>query len=227
VALFAASGSPVRIAHGAGNHRGSLRAAVAAGVDMIEADVWLVGGQIVARHEKAFWRLPVLYDKWSVRLAERPPLYLPEICAATANGPELLLDLKGHGEALSRRLVAVLQQLDAVDRVAICSQDWRLLDAARAIEPRLRSYYSFETQSQLRELRARSDQPPAIAGVSVWEGLLTPELIGELAGRGLQSFAWTVNSPERATELVIAGVSGIISDRIDLLAELTPLSVSN
>jgi len=38
--------------------------------------------------------------------------------------------------------------------------------------------------------------------------------------RGLKVYVWTVNDPARMRELIQAGVSGIITDRPDLLLRL-------
>jgi len=211
---------PVFVAHRAGNRRSSLRAATDAGVDYVEADLWWWRGRIVARHEKAVWRSPILYDKWKLGIADRPALCLPEICAATKPGPGLLLDLKGSRCALVPAIVKTLRDQAAVGRAAICGQNWRLLDTAYELEPRLSAFYSLETPRQLGELHQRPVQGPPVRAVSVWEGMLTPQLIAEFHEREIAIYAWTVNRIERARELVALGVSGIISDRQELLQSL-------
>jgi len=211
---------PISLAHRAGNRRSSLRAAIGAGVDCIEADVWWWRGCIVARHEKTVWHSPILYDKWRLGIAERPPLCLPELCAATEAGPCLFLDLKGTNGALVPAVVETLRDQAALGRAAICGQNWRLLDAAYELEPRLSACYSLETSKQLAALQNRPDTAPPVRAVSVWEGLLTPQLMAALRERQLAIYAWTVNVVERARELTAAGVTGIISDRLDLLQAL-------
>ncbi|MEG2962031.1 MAG: glycerophosphodiester phosphodiesterase family protein, partial [Janthinobacterium sp.] len=46
---------------------------------------------------------------------------------------------------------------------------------------------------------------------------LTPELAQEVKGRGFGLFCYTVNTPERASELLAWGVDGFCTDRIDLI----------
>lgn len=213
----------LRIAHRAGNGRASLGRAVVAGVDWIETDIWLHRGRIVARHEKALGRLPILYDKWKIGVAARRPLYLPELGAALSTGPGLLLDFKGTHPSLPTRVIESLRCQGMLERAAICGQEWQLLDAARRLEPAVRTFYSLETPRQLARFLAPQQAALAPKGASIWEGLLTPAIIAELRERDIDVLAWTVNSPERARDLVRQGVSGIISDRLDVLAGLEPL----
>ena len=192
---------PALVAHGAGNQRTALRAAIAAQVDWIEADLWLARGSVVARHEKAVWRLPLLYDMWTVRLAEWPPLCLPELCQVTAGGPRLLLDLKGSNAALVPAVIDALRSGNAIHRAAVCGQNWRLLDTAYSAEPRLQVFYSMETARHLAGLRTRPAGCPPISAASVSDSLLSPEFLDELHERGILTLAWTVNSTARAREL--------------------------
>src|SRR5437016_1244187 len=89
------SRGPARIAHRAGNDRLALQRALAADIDWIEADIWWHYGRVVARHDRALWRLPVVYGNWRLHVQLRRPLYLSELLQSTAHGPKLLLDYKG------------------------------------------------------------------------------------------------------------------------------------
>ncbi|MGI8549678.1 MAG: glycerophosphodiester phosphodiesterase [Dehalococcoidia bacterium] len=212
---------PQRIAHRAGNDRLALQQAVAASVDWIEVDVWWHHGRLLARHERTLWRLPIVYDKWRLQLALKTPLYLPELISACADGPRLLIDLKGESPRLPRAIVESLQYRAATDRAAICGQDWSLLDEAHRLQPDLRAFYSFGSARQVADLSRRTARQPPIRAASVAHALLTPKLIREFQDRAITVFAWTVNEPSRAGRLLELGVAGIISDRLDLLAGLT------
>ncbi|HMV75510.1 MAG TPA: glycerophosphodiester phosphodiesterase, partial [Microthrixaceae bacterium] len=45
-----------------------------------------------------------------------------------------------------------------------------------------------------------------------WDPFVTPELLEDCRSRGLRVNSWTVNEPERWSELVSWGVDGIITD---------------
>lgn len=209
-----------RIAHRAGNDRAALRRAIEAGVDWIEIDLWYAWGRLVARHERGVWRLPVVYDKWHVRLLRERLLDLDELIEMTAGGPQLFIDLKGTSPRLPRAIVHTLQRHGACDRAAVCGQYWPPLDAIGAEEPRIRVFHSLGRPEHVRlHLDRMSRQTPS-HGVSVAHWLLTPQIVAELGQDGREVFAWTVNQPARASTIVAWGVHGVISDRLDLLSAL-------
>jgi glycerophosphoryl diester phosphodiesterase len=210
------------VAHRAGNSRAGLARAIAAGVDWVEADIWWHYGRLDARHEHAVWRLPLRYDEWKLGMALHRALRLPEICAQCAAGPRLLVDFKASSAPLAASVVSALEQGGALDRAAICGQQWDLLDSARACAPGLRVLYSIGSGQQISLLRNRSTMDPEIRAVSCAEALLTPALTRELLEREIEMFAWTVNDRDRAVELVEMGVAGIISDNYEVLRDLTP-----
>ncbi len=226
------SGSPVvpaavsqsphvaRIAHGAGNDRRALRKAIDAQVDWIEVDLWYAWGRLVARHERGVWRLPVVYDKWNVRLLRGRLLDLDDLIEQTAGGPQLFLDLKGTSARLPGAIVRTLQRHGACERAAVCGQYWPPLDAIAADEPRIRVFHSLGRPEHVRQHLDRLDRQTVSQGVSVAHWLLTPEIAAQLRQDGRQVFAWTVNERTRASTLVEWGVDGVISDRLDVLAAL-------
>ena len=175
------------VAHRAGNRLADIRAAIEAGVDWIEADIWWQHGRLEARHEHAIW------------------------------SPRILIDLKGPARRLPHDVVRTLRAEGAVERSAICGRNWRLLDAALAIEPGLCAIYSIGTERELAAVRGRPPEEPPIRAVSCEESLLTAPVIAWLRERDIAIFAWTVNECGRALELANLGVSAIISDSIEVL----------
>ncbi|MEO8221687.1 MAG: glycerophosphodiester phosphodiesterase family protein [Specibacter sp.] len=59
-------------------------------------------------------------------------------------------------------------------------------------------------------------------GVSIWEAGLDPEDMELIHGAGLQAWAWTINDPLRAQELLDMGVDGICTDNPELMLGLHP-----
>ena len=208
---------PDGVAHRAGNSTGALHAAIDAGVDWVEADIWWQYGRLEARHEHAIWRLPIRYDQWKLGVAVRRAPRLAEICRLTLGGPRLLIDLKGSVARLPIDIVKTLRAEGAVPRAAICGQVWPLLDAVAELEPGLQIFYSLESEQQLAAMRVRPAASLPITGVSCAEALLTADRLGWMRARDLTVFAWTVNDRARALELASLGVSGIISDNYEVL----------
>lgn len=210
----------MRIAHRAGNDRAHLERAIAARVDWIEIDLWFTCGRLVARHERGLWRLPVLYDKWRLRLVRGRLLDLDDLIERTEGGPQLFIDLKGANSRLPGAIVKTLRAHGAVERAAVCGQYWPPLDAIAREEPRIRVFHSLGRPEHVRAHLARLSSDTVSAGVSAAHWLLTPQLVCDLGRGGRQVFAWTVNDPAQAARLVQWGVNGVISDRLDLLRTL-------
>jgi glycerophosphoryl diester phosphodiesterase len=201
----------------------ALRAAVAAGVDWLEVDVWWHYGRIVARHDAALWRLPVTYSRKHIGLLPLRPITLDELLDAVAGtNIRLLLDLKGSAAALPGALAEGLRRRDALSRAALCGQEWGPLDAARAVEPGVTVFFSLGREEHYPAYLRRLAEGTAPPRISIRHTLLTPERVTELHERGVMIFSWTVNDLPRAQTLVHWGVDGIISDSLSLLAELRP-----
>lgn len=211
----------MRIAHRGGNGRMALRAALAADVDWLEVDVWWHYGRIVARHDASLWRLPFTYSRKRIGLLPPRPITLDELLdAVEGTSIRLLLDLKGIAAALPGALAQALRRRDALERAALCGQEWGPLDAAREAEPGVEVFFSLGREEHYSAYLRRLDDGSAPPRISIRHTLLTPERVNDLHQRRVTIFSWTVNDPARAQTLVSWGVDGIISDSLGLLAGL-------
>ncbi|MGH2601363.1 MAG: glycerophosphodiester phosphodiesterase, partial [Dehalococcoidia bacterium] len=195
-----------------------MRRALAAGVDWIEADIWLHYGRLVARHDPTLWRLPITYSRGSLSLVLAPAMVLDTLVRATAQtATRVLIDLKGENVDLPARLVDALRTRGALHRAALCGQKWEPLDVARALEPELAVVFSLGRPEHLDAylVRRRDDTAPPVA--SCYHGLLTPATVASLKEAGTTIIAWTVDSQARAQQLLLWGVDGITSNRYTML----------
>jgi glycerophosphoryl diester phosphodiesterase len=209
----------IRCAHRAGNEVHLLQHALSAGVDWIEVDIWYAHGRLHARHERALWRLPILYDRWRVRVRPRL-LPLAELLRIVGTRAGVLIDLKGLHPRLPAAIVRTVHEANAIERVAVCGQNWALLDEIGRLDPRIPLYYSFGNAQHTALYRAGEALSQRAAGVSVARWLLDEETIARFHAGGLRVIAWTVNDVDEAAQLTSWGVDGITSDRFDLLATL-------
>jgi glycerophosphoryl diester phosphodiesterase len=206
----------LRVAHSAANYRQSLRLALDAGVDLIEADVWPRWNRVVARHERGVIALPLIFDKWYVR-PEIRPITLPEIVETVGDRAGLYLDLKSDNDRYLRHIVEITRGNGVSSRTAITSPHWHALQYIEGLAPEVSSYYTVIYRRHLEPFWAHLDEHPEVNGAAMRHGLLSSDLLGALHARGLRVLAWTVDSPARAVELLRWGVDGIISNRLDLL----------
>ena len=215
---FEEQAAPLRVAHRYGNDLASLIAAEAAAVDLIEADLWLHRNRLEVRHRKTMGPVPLLWDRWSLHPGWTRRLGLADILAAARPGSELLLDLKGREADLPQRAIQAMERARPGARYSVSSQNWELLAPFREL-PQVRVVYSTGSpQAFDRAIAlARSEGLPAVGSQNRF---LTLERVAALREHVPTFLSWTINDLDRARELLEWGVTGIISDRLELLREL-------
>ena len=168
------------------------------------------------RHLKTLGPLPILWDRWRLANPFSPRLELRDLFAGAHRNTHLLLDLKGRNPRLAE---LVLTALPSERQVTICARSHRLLQpfASRERE-HVRLFQSIGSKRQLRALLRRVDEL-VLDGVSIHERLLDERVVAELRGRSSTVMSWPVNNLQRARELTLLGVQGLISDRPSALLE--------
>ena len=202
------------VAHRAGNDLARLHEAEQLGVALVEADVRLWRGRLEVRHLKTAGPLPILWDRWRLANPFAPRLELRNLLAGASPETELLLDLKGRNPRLAE---LVLEALPGDRGITICARNRRLL-APFAGRDDVRLFQSVGSRRQLRSFLRRVDAL-ALDGVSIHERLLDKRVVEELRRRSAIVMSWPVNTLQRAHELALLGVQGMISDRPSALLE--------
>ena len=207
------------VAHRGGNSVDGLRAALDAGVDLVEADIHLYRGALEVRHSRAIG--PRLYWDRSTGVTRRRAVVVPEleeILAVADRDPRLMLDLKGPSLAVAGRVAATLRERLPGAPVAVCTKQWRMLDAF-AGDASVRRILSAANTRQLTRLRARLRGERA-DGVSIRLRLLTPEIVAELRRSTDLVLAWSVDTEPELDRSFELGVTGVISKNMALLRRL-------
>ncbi|HEY7801479.1 MAG TPA: glycerophosphodiester phosphodiesterase [Dehalococcoidia bacterium] len=213
----AASHHPYAIAHRAGNNLHALEGALAVGADAIECDLWHYHGKLSLRHERKLPALPILYDRWYIRWSWGV-LGLRDLLRAINRRTELFLDIKSRTSRAADAVLELYRDNESMmPETRVSSHEWSLLDRLGRSGTRMQMFYSVKNGSGLDALRRRIPEPYPPAGTSIRHTLLSPAIIDELHDGGIEVYAWTVNNPHRAEELVGWGVDGIIADNLDVL----------
>lgn len=208
------------IAHRAGNSLAGLQAAGELGVDVIECDVHRHRGRLEVRHLKTAGPLPFLWDTWELAPASAPRLGLEELLRADRHGTTLMLDLKGRHAGTGRAVARLLHELAPHHPVLACGRWWPAVDAVAEL-PFVRPVLSARNRRELAHLRQRvAGAPGSVHGASVHASLLDHATVAELH-RGVEVvMTWPVNDLVQLRRVLDLGVSGVISDVPDVLAEL-------
>ncbi|MBA4180714.1 MAG: hypothetical protein C0506_09020 [Anaerolinea sp.] len=213
-AMVEGRAGPALIAHGGGNTAALAGAAIAERADFVEVDLWLHRGRFEARHERAVYPLPVLFEKWYLRWAPRRPFGLAELLEEAAGRVRVFLDLKGGAEDAARLVRRAIDEAGPKrPRIAASAQQWRILRAIHAVAPEVETFYSIDVQAKLDLFLSVSERDRQPKGVSCRHSLLTAPLVQRLHDRGLWVVAWTVDDLDRAESLAAWGVDGITTHR--------------
>ena len=207
---------PLLIAHRAGNELSRAHAALTAGADLLEADVWMYRGRLEVRHEKTIRGVPLLWDRWRLMPAFGPRLLLDDMLGALDPGTGLMLDLKGNDSRLAAAVDAVLRRYPRTGVVAVCSQNWRHVDAF-AGRPDIAAVHSIGGARRLRRVLASGRRFDAI---SLNARLLTPDLVHAVRERAALVMSWHVRDAAAAARLIADGTGALILDDLALIRQL-------
>jgi glycerophosphoryl diester phosphodiesterase len=208
------TGRLLAVAHRSGNSVPGLRAALDAGVDLVECDVHAYRGRLEVRHHRSMGGLPFLWDRDGVVSRRRHGRFeLHELITELGDDHRLMIDLKGVHPRLAPQVARLLRQESPDRSLTVCTKAWWMLDA---FDVPVRRVLSAATRRGVERLRARLAAGP-VDGVSVRLSLLTPELVEELhRGTGLV-LAWTVDDEVALARARAVGADGVIGKDLDLL----------
>ncbi|NIA14380.1 MAG: glycerophosphodiester phosphodiesterase [Nitrospiraceae bacterium] len=142
-------------------------------------------------------------------------------------GSRFLIELKNQ-PGVAEAVVDVLRKTDAFDRVALASFSASLMRKARQLEPSLISCFDFINGiSLLKSLRGaewdtyRPDADILAVDRELMEQFkLRAEEIGVLRDKGIAVLIHTINNADQMRYFLDLGMTCILSDRPDLLADV-------
>jgi glycerophosphoryl diester phosphodiesterase len=213
---------PLAVAHRAGNSLAGLRAANELGVDVIECDVHRHRGRLEVRHLKTAGPLPFLWDQWELAPASAARLGLQELLEAEEHGAVVMLDLKGRRLATARAVAAALDRLVPGRPVLVCGRYWPGVDELARL-PAVRPVLSARNAVELARLRRRLAAPGGHVspyGVSVHRSLLDREVVEGLHRSVEAVMTWPVDDLATLDLVLELGVTGVISERAEVLTEV-------
>lgn len=215
------------VAHRAGNNIGAFADALAAGVDLVEADVRYYRGALEVRHLKPLGPALLWDHPWQlVRRRDADVPLLADLLAALDGDSRLILDLKGVHPRLAPAVAHVLRTAAPGSPVAVCTRHWRMLDAF-ATDPGIRLVPSAGSHRQIRRLHALMHAAPErwpggrrAFAVSVRRDLLTPAIVSALHRAVDHVLTWPVDSPWDLDDAVRLGVGGVTGKNLPMLRAL-------
>ena len=210
---------PLLIAHRMGNSREHVDEAVAAGADIVEADIHLYRRRLEVRHTKTLGVLPWLWDRWYLVPAADPRLTLAELAADLREDFLLMLDLKGWQPSHGHTVAAAMEAAAPGRPYIVSTGAWHMLAAFEPL-PHVGIIHTIADRRHAARIRWRLRHHRTDA-IGVRRDLL--------ADRGLAStvrelapvvFTWPVNSHAAARDVLARGANALIIDGPHLIADL-------
>lgn len=118
------------------------------------------------------------------------------------------VDLVPDPSFFVHQIVGLLQKYSLVEQSILQSFDFRTLQAAKEIEPKLQLSCLFEEKTDMCAETARV----GAQWLSPKQTLLTPEIMKDCRSRGIRVVPWTANKTEEWARLVNLKVDAIITD---------------
>lgn len=212
---------PFSSAHRAGNSREAVLAAIEAGADLIETDIWLHRGRLELRHAKRYGCLPLLWEGWSPSPGWLPRYTLRDLLEDVPDDALIFLDFKGRNMALGPMVLKELQEAAPDRTVAICGRNYPQLDTI-SDDPRIITFYSVGTESEWPEAQRHieaSSQP----ALSLLADLATPEKLQWMRERNGTTVCWGVHSQDQMERLQEMGVDGFTTESSELMLQIQKL----
>ncbi|MDP6604671.1 MAG: hypothetical protein QF664_00215 [Dehalococcoidia bacterium] len=214
--------SATRILHRAANERTMHHLAAHPAVDVLEGDLWMRGGRLVAHHDRPLGALPLLLHKRGFSRVPGDLVTFRDLATLMQSGATLMVDLRSWFRDPTVDAARELVPLDDRSRIGVSCEAWPVADRLRAWMPDLHVVYSVRSRQQLdRYLVGRHNGSLPETAISVRHTLLTSarqmQELQQVAGR---VSAWTVDDIDRAIELVEWGVDALISNQLHVLNSL-------
>ena len=179
-------------------------------------------------------RIPRLQELFAlVKRSKNDTVQLALETKVTPEGTDTL-----PAEEFTRLLIAAVRDAGMEERTSILSFDWRTLLVVQREAPKIATVYLSVQQPWFDTISADNPRGSAwtngiqhkdygsvprmvkAAGGHTWSSFwrdLTPAKVKEAKDLGLKVLAWTVNDPGVMRQMMDMGVSGIVTDRPDLL----------
>ncbi len=198
------------VAHRAGNRPESAERALER-ADIIELDAHVRKGRVELRHAKVLWPTSRLWEQWYLLPSDARGVNIDDVLAELPPDTPLMIDLKCFTGRAARRICRAVPESHPV--IASCRSWWVL-----------RTFRGRRGASMLRSCGNRVQLRLAMlvpglgerVGISVHQCLIDDDTAAEIRSRTPLLFSWGVETLERASDIVEAGVCGLIVDDLEL-----------
>ena len=212
------------------------------GADWIELDVQESrDGQIYVMHDTNFFRTTgVQGNAWEMDYrdiagldagssfsrdfaGEKVPLLEEVILFAKENGIRLNIELKpsGYEKNIVDSVVSLIEEYQFEDQCVITSQKYRLVEEIKSRNEKLSTVYVMGLAYGAINALTSAD------AFSIRSTSISKSLVRDLHNRGIEVYAWTVDSRDNINRMIDLGVDNIITNNVPLAIECINDSITS
>jgi len=223
------------------NSLGAFQAALDLGADGIEFDVRVcASGEVVVFHDPGLKRMTgragqvknlTLDELRDVRLRRdgqetNEPLPTFEQTLDLVGGRLLLnVEIKANGlpaeHRIEEKVIAALKRHGLFENTIISSFNPLIMRRLRKVDPNAKSGFLINKKLNVRNTEIFFARISGAHAIHIDQALLTKQLFQKIQRKGYLCLVWTVNEKQQMQKLIDWGVTGIISDRPDVLLNMT------
>ena len=220
------------------NSMAAFQAALDLGADGIEFDVRTCkSGELVVLHDsklermtdgrgfvkdKTFDELKVLRLQYGGAESEPVP-FLEDVLDLVRDRALLNIEIEANGlpikPGIAAKVVEIVRRHGLVANTIISSFNPLVLRKVRKIDQQMKCGFLIDGKFKVRNSEILFARVTGAQAVHLEETLASPELVCKVLERGYLCLVWTVNEPESMKKFIEMGVSGIITDKAEVLKE--------
>lgn len=141
--------------------------------------------------------------------------FLEEMIATVPAGKKMVIEIKCGIEVLPA-LQQIVKDCGKKDQLIFIAFDWKTILATKELYPSNKCYWLSASAADV-SARIGEAAKNKLDGINLHNKIVDQEMVRKAKDAGLEVLSWTIDDPEEAKRLVQLGVTGITTNRPDLI----------
>jgi glycerophosphoryl diester phosphodiesterase len=141
--------------------------------------------------------------------------FLEEMIATTPKGKKMVIEIK-CGQEVFPALTKVVKKSRKKKQLIFIAFNWETCVAAKKLFPKNACYWLSSSATEV-QVKMSEVAKNGLDGINLGYKIVDQETVNKAKEAGFEVLSWTVDDPEEAKRLVKLGVTGITTNRPDLI----------
>jgi len=143
--------------------------------------------------------------------------FLEEMIATVPKGKKMVIEIK-CGPEVFPALEKVVKQCGKKKQLIFIAFNWETIVQARQLFPKNKCYWLSSSAATVREKIGEASKFK-LDGFNLNNKIVEEATVKQVKGAGLELLSWTIDDPQEVKRLVDLGVTGITTNRPDLIRQ--------